>query len=148
LWRQIDDLHADIRPDYFRPVVRAREEWDKMLSSASAGLLVAEAADGRLIGAVTIRVFDTPADPSMVPRRRAHVDALVVDRRHRRTGVGTRLMDAAGAWGRTRGAVELVLTVWSGNAAAEAFYRRLGYREVSRALRRNLAPTSDSESEG
>ena len=60
----------------------------------------------------------------------------------RNRGVGTRLMDAAGAWGRTRGAIELVLTVWSGNAAAESFYRRLGYREVSRALRRTLTPGS------
>ena len=47
-------------------------------------------------------------------------------------------MDAAAAWGRARGAVELVLTVWSGNQAAEAFYRSLGYMEISRALRRNL----------
>jgi len=128
-------------------VVRVREEWDKMLSSPSAGLLVEEGGDGRLVGAVTVRVFDTPADPSMVPRRRAHVDTLVVDRRHRRGGVGTRLMEAAAAWGRARGAVELVLTVWSGNQAAEAFYRSLGYMEISRALRRSLTPSGGSSTE-
>jgi ribosomal protein S18 acetylase RimI-like enzyme len=111
-----------------------------MLSNPNAGLLVEEGPQGRLIGAVTVRIFDTPADPSMVPRRRAHVDALVVDRRHRRSGAGTRLMDAAAAWGRERGAVELVLTVWAGNRAAEAFYSRLGYRVVSRVLRRKLSP--------
>jgi ribosomal protein S18 acetylase RimI-like enzyme len=70
----------------------------------------------------------------MVPRRRAHVEALVVDERHRRAGVGTALMDAANSWARERGAVEILLTVWDGNAAAEAFYQRLGYRVVSRAL--------------
>jgi len=109
-----------------------------MLSSPNVGLLVEEGPQGGLIGAVTVRVFDTPADPSMVPRRRAHVDTLVVDRRHRRGGSGTRLMDAATAWARERGAVELLLTVWAGNRDAEAFYSRLGYRVVSRVLRRKL----------
>ena len=74
----------------------------------------------------------------MVPRRRAHVEALVVDQRHRRAGVGTALMDAATAWARARGADEIVLTVWAGNAAAEAFYQRLGYGVVSRALSRPI----------
>ena len=89
---------------------------------------------GPVIGAVMVRVYDTPPDPSMVPRRRAHVEALVVDRAHRRAGVGTALMAAATAWARSRGTSEILLTVWAGNAAGEAFYERLGYRVVSRAL--------------
>jgi len=89
---------------------------------------------GSLRGAVLVRIYDTPADPAMVPRRRAHVEALVVDRHHRRAGIGTALMDAAAAWALERGATEVVLTVWAGNTAAEAFYERLGYGVVSRAL--------------
>jgi ribosomal protein S18 acetylase RimI-like enzyme len=87
-----------------------------------------------LRGAVLVRVYDTPADPTMVPRRRAHVEALVVDRPHRRAGIGTALMGAAAAWALERGAVEVVLTVWAGNVGAEAFYQQLGYAVVSRAL--------------
>jgi ribosomal protein S18 acetylase RimI-like enzyme len=94
----------------------------------------AAAAQAPLRGAVLVRIYDTPADPSMVPRRRAHVEALVVDRQHRRRGIGTALMSAAAAWARERGAEELVLTVWAGNTAAEAFYARLGYGVVSSAL--------------
>jgi len=74
----------------------------------------------------------------MVPRRRAHVEALVVDERHRRAGVGRSLMAAATAWARERGAVEIVLTVWAGNAVADAFYARLGYRVVSQALSKTI----------
>jgi ribosomal protein S18 acetylase RimI-like enzyme len=87
-----------------------------------------------LLGAVFVRIYDTPADPAMVARRRAHVEALVVDEQHRRAGIGTALMNAAAAWARERGAEEVVLTVWAGNLAAEAFYDRLGYGVVSRAL--------------
>ena len=47
-------------------------------------------------------------------------------------------MSAAAAWARERGATELVLTVWAGNTAAEAFYERLGYGVVSRALAKPL----------
>jgi ribosomal protein S18 acetylase RimI-like enzyme len=131
-------------------VARTREEWLRSFAGANAGLLVAEAeaaAERRaaagapaVIGAVALRIFDTPDDPAMVPRRRAHVETLVVDRRHRRGGVGRRLMEAAAAWARARGAVEVVLTVWSGNREAEAFYRRLGYDVLSRVLHQPLPP--------
>jgi ribosomal protein S18 acetylase RimI-like enzyme len=105
-------------------------------------MLVAEvggrAADAALAGAVLVRIYDTPDDPSMVARRRAHVEALVVDERHRRMGIGTALMNAATTWARERGAVEIMLTVWAGNADAEAFYERLGYLVISRALGKPL----------
>jgi ribosomal protein S18 acetylase RimI-like enzyme len=47
-------------------------------------------------------------------------------------------MKEVAAWARRQGAAELVLTVWSGNHAAEAFYDRLGYRELSRVLHAKL----------
>ncbi len=108
-----------------------------LVADAGAGGLspdAAEADTGHLVGAVLVRIYDTPADPAMVPRRRAHVEALVVARRRRRAGVGTALMNAATVWARERGAEEIVLTVWAGNTAAEAFYAGLGYDVVSRAL--------------
>jgi ribosomal protein S18 acetylase RimI-like enzyme len=47
-------------------------------------------------------------------------------------------MDEVVAWARRQGAAELVLTVWAGNDAAQAFYERLGYRELSRVLAAKL----------
>jgi ribosomal protein S18 acetylase RimI-like enzyme len=44
------------------------------------------------------------------------------------------MMAEAAAWGRSHGAVEVVLTTWVGNDEAEAFYERLGYRVLSRVL--------------
>jgi ribosomal protein S18 acetylase RimI-like enzyme len=43
-------------------------------------------------------------------------------------------MDEALAWARACGAEEMVLTTWTGNAEAEAFYQRLGYRVLSRVF--------------
>ena len=149
LWRQSDELHATLAPGYFRPRGAASPSSGQSGDDPYGTTFVAEAegADGSLgdapgtaplRGAVLVRIYDTPADPTMVPRRRAHIEALVVDRLHRRAGIGTALMSAASAWARERGATELVLTVWAGNAAAEGFYERLGYRVVSRALAKPL----------
>jgi ribosomal protein S18 acetylase RimI-like enzyme len=142
LWRQSDELHAKLAPGYFRPRGVATPSPGQSDGDPYITTLVAEgeAAMGTapLRGAVLVRIYDTPADPTMVPRRRAHVEALVVDRLHRRAGIGTALMSAAAAWARERGATELVLTVWAGNLAAEAFYERLGYGVVSRALAKPL----------
>jgi ribosomal protein S18 acetylase RimI-like enzyme len=138
LWREVDDLHAALAPAYFRRTARADSEWRDLLAAPEAAVFVDQEA-GRLAGAVVVRVYETPPDPAMVPLRRGHVEMLVVAAAHRRRGVGTRLMDEVAAWARRQGARELVLTVWAGNRAAEIFYDRLGYRELSRVLSAKLA---------
>ena len=95
-------------------------------------------ASGELAGVLVARIYDTPADPAMVPRRRSHVETLVVGARHRRRGIGRLLMGESTAWARAQGATEVVLTTWAGNHEAEAFYERLGYRVLSRVLHARL----------
>jgi len=139
LWREADELHASIAPAYFRRASRGPDEWRTLLVAPEAAVFVAEdAAAAGLTGVVSARVYETPPDPAMVPLRRGHVELLVVARAARRRGVGRGLMAEVAAWARRQGAAELVLTVWDGNAAAEAFYERLGYRALSRVLHAKL----------
>lgn len=135
LLREADDLHARLAPDYFRSAPRSDGEWVRLMGDEHGAVFVAEppAADGA-IAVLVARIYDTPNDPVMVPRRRVHIETVVVHGAHRRRGIGRRLMDEGTAWGRARGAVEVVLTTWTGNGEAEAFYRGLGYRELSRVL--------------
>ena len=93
-----------------------------------------EAEGSAPVGFLSLRVYDTPADPTMVPRRRGHLETLVVNARQRRRGIGRRLLATAADWARARGATEMVLTTWVGNDEADAFYERLGYRVLSRVL--------------
>jgi ribosomal protein S18 acetylase RimI-like enzyme len=146
LWREVDDLHATLAPAYFRKTARGEAEWRELLASPDAAVFVAEddglsksgGASGGVVGVVSVRVYETPPDPAMVPLRRGHVEMLVVSRARRRRGTGARLMEEVATWARRQGAAELVLTVWAGNRAAEAFYERLGYRELSRVLHAKL----------
>jgi ribosomal protein S18 acetylase RimI-like enzyme len=56
-----------------------------------------------------------------------HLEALWVDRAHRRLGVATRLMHELLAIARQEGATRVYVWVLDGNAAALALYRRLGF---------------------
>jgi len=133
LLREVDELHAALAPAYFRAGARAEAEWRRLLGEATAGAWVATAGAAPL-GLLALRLYETPPDPTMVARRRAHLETLVVAKGARRQGIGRQLVAAASAWARARGAVEMVLTTWAGNAAADAFYERLGYRVLSRVL--------------
>jgi len=141
LLRDIDELHAGLAPKYFRSAPRADADWERALVDPTAAVFVAAGGPGAaggaaqgLLGLLLIRIYDTPADPTMVPRRRGHIETLVVEARHRRRGIGRGLLAQAADWARAQGAVELVLTTWTGNDAADAFYERLGYRVLSRVL--------------
>jgi len=140
LRRQAERTHARLMPDYFREApadaagswTPGRGPWATVLVATSP------AGRGKVVGFAAVKVVVTPRDPAMVPRRRAHLEMVVVDEGHRQAGIGTALMEAATGWARERGAEEMVLTVWSDNAAAEALYGRLGYEPIARILRREI----------
>jgi ribosomal protein S18 acetylase RimI-like enzyme len=135
LLHEIDELHAALAPSFFRSAPRVELEWRRLLADAhAAGFVMLEPGPEPVAGVIMVRVYDTPAEPAMQPRRRGHVETLVVGGRRRRRGIGRRLLAAASEWARGQGAVEMVLTTWSGNDAADAFYERLGYRVLSRVL--------------
>ena len=96
LLRQVDDLHAALAPSYFRSAPRGEEEWVRLLEEDHAAVFVAEAgaAEGA-VGVLVARVYDTPDNPAMVPRRRLHIETVVVCAKHRRQGVGRQLMTEA-----------------------------------------------------
>jgi ribosomal protein S18 acetylase RimI-like enzyme len=146
LRRQAERTHARLMPDYFREAPAdapgvwepGQGPWSTVLVAALGGQAAAGGRAGDLVGFVSVKVVVTPRDPAMVPRRRAHVEVIVVDERHRSAGIGTALMQAATAWAREREATEMVLTVWADNVAADALYRSLGYAPIARVLRRKL----------
>jgi ribosomal protein S18 acetylase RimI-like enzyme len=91
--------------------------------------LVAEAR-GQVIGYLLFHDgYDTDD-----ARRLLHVVDLYVRPDHRRGGVGKSLMVAAGLAAASRGATDLVWTVFPANADAAAFYERLGARRSSTYL--------------
>jgi diamine N-acetyltransferase len=142
LWKAVDDLHARLLPGYFKRSAkppRRRDEIERILRAPDEAVFVAEIdAGGAVVGLVHVQIYDTPAIAMMVPKRRAHIDNLVVDEGHRRQRFGTRLLDAAASWARQHGAEDLLLTVWEGNDDALRFYEKAGFGPINAVLGRAL----------
>jgi predicted N-acetyltransferase YhbS len=105
---------------------------DRLLGAADHHVTVAE-HDGRVAG--LLHAF---ARPALEKPWEAVVQALVVDETSRGQGVGEALMREAEAWAAARGLASVVLHT----RGAQAFYARLGYRDVATAalMRKPLRP--------
>jgi len=138
LWAEGDALHARLRPDFFRVAAgmpRSRRFLIQALAARQEVVLLAAVGDApELAGLIHVRIYDTPVEPTKVPRTRGHVEEMVVAQACRRKGVGRELMQEAVRWCREQGASQLLLTVWAGNRPAEAFYADLGFQPVSQVL--------------
>ena len=140
LYRPADDLAAELLPGFFKPTSdyeRSRSEIEAQIADADALLLVAEDARG-IVGLLMAALRKSPPWAGFVHRRYVEVVDLAVDAAARREGVGKRLMEAAEAWARERGADSVDLTVVEGNAPALALYESLGYRMRSHRMWKRL----------
>jgi GNAT superfamily N-acetyltransferase len=121
---------------YEMTVAEATQRVRDVLSTPDHSVLAAE-IDGRVVG--LLHVFVRPA---LENPREAVVQALVVDRACRRTGVGRMLMAEAERWGSERGCRSVVLSSNVVRTPAHAFYAALGYRVAATAhvFRKPLSP--------
>ena len=105
---------------------------------STPGHAVLMAISGARIAGV-MHVFVRPAIENP---REAVVQAIVVDKAHRRAGVGRCLMKAAEHFGRERDCRSVVLSSNVTRAPAHAFYASLGYRvsATSCIFRKPLQP--------
>ena len=135
--RQIAQLHADLRPDVFRP---ASQKYDTMryyglLENPDTPVLVAQNGRGEVLGYAMLEIKAVPADhPVMLPRRYLYVDDLCVDGDARGLGIGAALMQAVRELARERGIDRIELNVWECNEGAIRFYERLGFQTQRRAM--------------
>jgi RimJ/RimL family protein N-acetyltransferase len=90
--------------------------------SSHAAVLVAEVGD-ELVGRLSIS-----RDPHPASRHVADL-GLLVAKRHRRRGVGRKLLVAAEEWARSTGVLKIELHVFPHNEPAIALYRSLGYEQ-------------------
>ncbi|MFB7996889.1 GNAT family N-acetyltransferase [Streptomyces sp. NPDC056002] len=121
---------------YETAVARPEEFWrdraGRFELDGSGNQFVAEGADGRWWGTVTVRVEEAGAplafgDTSDV--RQAHLVGVYVRPECRGSGVSEALFLAAVKWARSLEGLERVrLYVHQDNARAQAFYRRFGFR--------------------
>lgn len=129
LRRAVSELHAQGRPDIFRPgfCEALREQVNLMFDSPDADVIVA-CLDGTICGFAMVRYVNRPESPYLCALRFYHIDEFGVDEAFRRRGVGTALLAFCRAEAARLDFPRLELDVWSFNTAAQAFYEAAGFR--------------------
>jgi ribosomal protein S18 acetylase RimI-like enzyme len=134
LWEELVGTHARLdhrfqvsqnAREQFRPTLR---EW---LCNPSMAIFVADAGQN-VVGYLIARINDNPS--LFVPQRYGHVSDICVMSNQRRGGVGRRLFSAARAWLRRKGVDVVQLGVASSNAAAQGFWRAMGFEDYVHRL--------------
>jgi ribosomal protein S18 acetylase RimI-like enzyme len=105
---------------------RKRQSIDADCDAHPAGILVAEAADGRVIGYITTRV-----NPET---RLGWIPNLAVEPDCQGTGIGKQLMQAALDYLRATGMTHAKIETLTTNERGQAFYPSFGFVEVARQI--------------
>ena len=120
--RALEDTPSAFGSTYLKESQLSDEDWLKRVTTWNGKRAVCYLGMDKSEPCGIIAGYFDKADP-----RRAYVASMWVAPAHRRTGLGTMLMDAVQLWARSQGAGELRLMVTSSNSIATAFYQRLGY---------------------
>lgn len=140
LFDQIDLLHRETLPEIFiKPEGKPRERnyFQDLLQQPDVGFFIAKERD-QTIGFVHGIVRNSLPIAIFAPRRYAVVDSAVVKKDYQGMGVGRKLMETVHEWARDTGSKSVELNVYEFNEDAISFYERLGYKTLSRKMRKSL----------
>jgi diaminopimelate decarboxylase len=118
------------RSDELRDTARAYARRFRRSWSSEEAHIVAVEGD-RVVGSVVVT-----RDPHPVTRHVASL-GIAVAKDHRRGGIGTALVAESFRWARWAGVRKVLLSVYPGNTAAIALYRKFGFLEEGRLSRQS-----------
>lgn len=134
LRRQVNELHVAGRPDLFKPGFGPElQAHADLYLNREIGYAAVDEIDGAIAGMVMVDYIDRPEGPYSFARRFAHISEICVDEKHRRQGVGRRLMDFVKADAKEKGFPRIDLDVWAFNDALD-FYEAEGFTVYRRYL--------------
>ncbi len=113
-----------VEPDFRADPVRQRRGLVLLLADPARRVAFVAEEGGRVVGMATAQLVVSTAEGG----DSALVEDVVVEEGRRGRGAGRLLLAAIAAWARARGATRLQLLADRENAAALAFYARLGWR--------------------
>jgi len=143
--REVQGLHAGLRPDVFK----SAEKHD--MTDGIAGLLAKAqfrailAEEGRRpLGYAIYEIREQSETHFKRARHLTYIHQMSVASEHRRKGIGKALLQHIRQQSRDLGIDCIELDFWSANTAARAFYKSLGFMPIREVLelREDGAPTA------
>ena len=132
---QVNDVHADGRPDIFIHGMKkyTDDELAELLQDESHPVFVYEEDDGQIPGYCFCMIEETGGG-NLRPMKSLYIDDLCVDETRRGAHIGTKLYEYVRAWAKNMGFYRITLNVWELNAPADAFYRHLGLKPLKTTM--------------
>ena len=129
LLSQVNDVHAEGRPDFFIKGKRKYNEADlvKIISDENTPVFVCE-EDNDVKGYAFCVMQDLSKCHNLHPDKSLYVDDICVDEKYRRQGVGRKLYDFVIQYAKNEGCFKVTLNVWDKNPEAKAFYEDMGMK--------------------
>ena len=136
---QVNQLHADGRPDLFKSggIKYTDAELLDILTDDTRPVYVFAPAD-RVLGYVFCVFEETKETTSLKPLRTLYIDDLCVDETARGQHIGQRLYDRAVRLARESGCSRITLHAWNFNEKAFGFYEKLGMTPLYTTMEQRL----------
>lgn len=136
---QVNQLHADGRPDLFKSggIKYTDAELREILADDARPVFVFAPAD-RVLGYVFCVFEETKETASLRPVRTLYIDDLCVDETARGQRIGQRLYDRAVRLARDSGCARVTLHAWNFNEKAFGFYQKLGMTPLYTTMEQRL----------
>ena len=124
---QVLEVHAKLRPDIFisGTVKYTPDELLRITADEKTPVFVAKDDGGKTLGHLFGKFEETDRG-NIHPHRTFYIDDICVDESARGRGVATALYEFAVCFAKENGCYNITLNVWEGNAAAKAFYEKMG----------------------
>ena len=128
LLHQVNDVHADGRPDLF---IHGHTKYDVenlkyIIANNITPIFVGIDSEGQLVGYCFCIVEDHSGSSNMAPVKTLYIDDLCVDQAQRGKHVGRTIFEAVKVYAKDHGFYNITLNVWCCNPGAMKFYESLG----------------------
>ena len=126
LLHQVNMVHHIIRPDLFKPHTTKynEQELSKMLDNDKNPIFVFD--NGGVLGYAFCQISEVQNDILLQDTKTMYIDDICVDENARGKHVGKALFEFVRDYAQAIGCHNITLNVWTGNDAAQAFYKNMG----------------------
>ena len=126
LLHQVNMVHHLIRPDLFKPYTTKynEQELSKMFDNDNKPIFVFD--DGGVLGYAFCQISEVKNDILLQDTKTMYIDDICVDENARGKHVGKALFEFVRDYAQTISCHNITLNVWTGNDAAQSFYKNMG----------------------
>ena len=127
---QAQELHCKNRPDIFKNITRKEVESEvvDVLESKERKMIVVVNDEKKVCGLVIFRIKEVENHVNLNDAKILYVGKIVVDKKCRRQGVGTLLMQEINKIAKELNCNRIELNCWSFNKEAIEFYKAQGMK--------------------